>query len=153
MITENGIVTTADTHTAWIKTTRSGACESCSSRESCGTADHAKEQIVSVKNTLGVHSGDHVVIGIETRPMLYLTFFVYVFPILMMILGAVIGDQCAPALNINPSLASMAAGFFLFGLSFLFIRRKHAKLSKKEEFKPFLIRKRSSAAQAGCTPS
>ncbi len=151
MITENGIVTSANADTAWIKTTRSGACEACSSKESCGTANNAKEVIVSVKNTLNVKNGDHVVIGLETKPMLYLTFFIYVFPILMMILGAVIGDTIAPYLKLNPSPAAMAVGFSFFGLSFYFIRKKNTALSKKDELKPFLVRKRPHAIQAGCS--
>ncbi len=151
MITENGIVTTADTATAWIKTTRSGACESCSSKESCGTVHEQKEHIVIVKNTLNVKSGDHVVIGLETKPMLYLTFLLYVFPILMMITGALIGDNLAVTFDVDPSIASMAIGFSFFGLAFYYIRKKNYTLSKNEAFKPFLIRKRPHAVQAGCS--
>ena len=73
MITENGIVTQADTGTAWIKTIRAGACESCSSRESCGTGHSSREMVITVKNTLGVKQGDHVVVGIETKPVIFLS--------------------------------------------------------------------------------
>ena len=145
MITENGIVTSASSATAWIKTIRSGACESCSSRESCGTAGNQKEMIVSVKNTLNVHEGDHVVIGLETQPILFLTFLLYVFPILLLIIGALIGDLCAPMLGLNPSLFSMFIGFIFFGAAFVFIRRKNKSLSEKSAYKPFLVRKKSQA--------
>lgn len=153
MITENGIVTTADISTAWIKTIRSGACEACSSRESCGTAGNQKEMIVSVKNTLNVKAGDHVVIGLETGPIMFLTFLLYVFPILMLITGALIGNFLAPVFNLNPSLISMLAGFFFFSLSFYIIRRKNHSLSKEDSYKPFLVRKKSQAIQVNCTLS
>ena len=153
MITENGIVTSANSGTAWIKTIRSGACESCSSRESCGTATNQKEMIVTVKNTLNVQQGDHVVIGLETRPILYLTFLLYVFPILLLIIGALIGNFSAPLIDLNPSLFSMFIGFIFFGTAFVIIRKKNKTLSENSDYKPFLVRKKPQAVQANCTLS
>ncbi|MBA3009328.1 MAG: SoxR reducing system RseC family protein [Proteobacteria bacterium] len=153
MITENGIVSQADVSTAWVKTIRSGACEGCSSRESCGTSHNAKEMIVMVKNTLGVEKGDQVVIGLESKPMIVLSFFLYVFPILLLITGAVIGDSLAPALGMNKSFCAMILGFSFFGAAFLVIRRKQATLSQKEAFKPFLVRKKSLPDSGQCRVS
>jgi len=100
MITENGIATQANANTVWIKTIRSAACESCSSKDSCETSHHgSKEMTVTVKNTLGVEKGDSVVVGIHTKPMIYLSFLLYVFPIILLVIGAVIGDSLAPPLK------------------------------------------------------
>ena len=151
MITENGIVTNANASVAWVKTTRSGACASCSSREGCGTAGDQKEMTVTVKNTINVEKGDHVVIGLETGPLLLLTFFLYVFPIILMIIGALIGNSLAPSFQVNPSFASMISGFFFFGIAFYIIRKKNTSLSKKEEYKPFLVRKKPQAIPASCS--
>lgn len=151
MITENGIVTTATASTAWIKTVRSGACESCSSKKSCGTAGNQKEMIVTVKNTLNVEEGDHVIVGLETRPVLYLTFLLYVFPIILLTIGALIGDSLAPSFQMDPSILSMILGFSFFGLSFYFIRRKNKSMSQKEEYKPFLVRKKTHVIPIGCS--
>ena len=153
MITENGIVTRTNKSTAWIKTIRSGACEGCSSKDSCGTSHSSKELIVTVKNTLGVEAGDQVVIGLETKPMLILTFFLYVFPILLLIAGAIIGDSLAPLLNMNKSFCAMILGFAFFGVAFLIIRNKQAKLTEKDEFKPFLIRKKRRPDSGPCQVS
>jgi sigma-E factor negative regulatory protein RseC len=151
MITETGIVTNATPSVAWIKTTRKGACEACSSKKSCTTANSQKDMIVTVKNTLNVEKGDTVVIGLATRPILFLTFLLYVFPIILLTIGALIGNSLAPVLKMDPSLVSMIIGFFFFGLSFYFIRKKNNSLSKKEEFKPFLVRKRPQVIPAGCS--
>ncbi|MCG8686550.1 MAG: SoxR reducing system RseC family protein [Desulfobacterales bacterium] len=152
MITENGIVTQATHETAWVKTTRTAACESCSSKDSCGTSHHgSKDMMVTVKNTLGVEKGDPVVIGIETRPMIYLSFLLYVFPIILLVIGAVLGDSLAPALNMNKSLLAMLIGFSCFVLAFLVVRKKQAVMSKKDEYKPFLVRKKPHSAPEGCT--
>ncbi|MEN8210914.1 MAG: SoxR reducing system RseC family protein [Thermodesulfobacteriota bacterium] len=152
MIKENGIVTSANPSVAWVKTIRSAACESCSSKDSCGTSGSLEEMIITVKNTMNVVKGDHVVVGLESRPMLFLTFFLYVFPIISLTIGALIGDSIAPSFQQDPSLVSMVMGFLFFGLSFWFIRMKNNSLSKKKQFKPFLVRKRLANASA-CSSS
>ena len=151
MITENGIVTQATPGTAWIKTNRAAACESCTSKDSCGTSHHgSKEMTVIVKNTLGVKQGDTVVVGIETKPMIILSFLLYVFPIILLVIGALIGDSLAPVLQTNHSLTAMVTGFSLFGVAFLIVRKKQAAMSQKDEYKPFLVRKKSGPAVDGC---
>ncbi len=150
MMTENGIITRANPSVAWVKTIRSGACEACASKESCGTGGSQTEMTVTVKNTLHVETGDHVVIGLETRPMLFLTFFLYVFPVILLLIGAVIGNSIAPFIQRDPSLVSMIFGFLFFGFSFFIIRKKNASLSKREELKPFLVRKRPPVTTAAC---
>lgn len=153
MITENGIVTQSSIATARIKTIRSGACEGCSSRESCGTSHTSKEMIVTVKNTLDVKKGDQVVIGLETKPMMFLSFLLYVFPILLLITGAVIGDTIAPFLKMNESFCAMILGFSFFGAAFLVIRKKQAGLTQRDEFKPFLVRKKKLSKPGHCQVS
>lgn len=143
MITEDGIVTHATPETAWIKTTRSAACESCASKDSCGVGHHPSEEMtITVPNTLGVKNGDHVLVGMDSAPMLFLSFFLYVFPIILLIIGALIGDALAPALEMNRSVLSMGFGFLLFAVAFLIIRKKQAGMSKKDKYKPFLVRKK-----------
>ena len=150
MIKENGVVTRADSSTAWVKTIRTEACESCASKDSCGTSGSFEEVIITVKNTINVEKGDSVIVGLETRPMLLLTFFLYVFPVIALTVGAIIGDKIAPSLHKDPSLVSMTIGFLFFGLAFGLIRLKNNSLSQKKELKPFLVRKRSATA-SGCT--
>ena len=144
MITENGIVTHATPETAWIKTTRSAACESCSSKDSCDVSHHPSEEMtVILPNTLGVIKGDRVIVGINSGPMLFLSFLLYVFPIILLIIGALIGDALAPVLGMNKSALSMGFGFLLFAVAFLIIRKKQAGMSKKDKYKPFLVRKKA----------
>lgn len=153
MITENGIVTQANPAMAWVKTIRSGACDHCTEKDNCGEAHNQKEQIVTVKNTLGVKEGDPVVVGLQTRPMLYLTFLLYVFPILLMIAGAAIGNSLAPSMQMDQSILSMIFGFSFFGLAFFFIRKKHTSMSNNNAYKPFLVRKKSNDISGGCSTS
>lgn len=151
MITENGIVTQANKSSAWVKTSRTGACESCSTKDSCSTAKSMKEQIVVVQNTLNVKSGDRVVIGLETKSILFLTFLLYIFPIILLVIGAIIGNSIAPLFELNPSITSMISGFSFFGLAFYFIRKKNTSLSKNKSYKPFLVRRRSQVIPTSCS--
>jgi sigma-E factor negative regulatory protein RseC len=152
MITENGIVTRATTDTAWVTTTKSAACEGCTSKDSCGAGHHgSKEMTVSVKNTLGVALGDLVVIGMETRPMMVLSFLLYVFPIILLVIGALIGDSLAPVLGINESLAAMTLAFTFFAAAFLLLRKRQTHLSEKNGYQPFLVRKRPSPSPERCS--
>ncbi|MFA5903255.1 MAG: SoxR reducing system RseC family protein [Desulfobacula sp.] len=145
MITENGIVTDVDSSLAWIRTIRSGTCESCSSKDSCTTSHSTKkEMVIAVKNTLNVKKGDQVVIGLETKPLLVVTFLLYVFPVILLILGALIGNSMAPSFHMNPSLASLVMGILFFCTAFFIIRKKSLSLSKNPSYKPFLVRKRSA---------
>ncbi len=143
MITEDGIVTHATPETAWIKTTRSAACESCASKDVCDVSHHPSEEMtIIVPNTLGVKKDDRVVVGVNSAPMLFLSFLLYVFPIILLIIGALIGDFLAPVLEFNSSVLSIGFGFLLFVLAFLIIRKKQAGMSEKDEYKPFLVRKK-----------
>lgn len=144
MITEDGIVTHTTPETAWIKTTRSAACESCASKDSCGVSHHPSEEMtIIVPNTIGVKKGDRVIVGIDSAPMLFLSFLLYVFPIVLLIIGALIGDALAPVLEMNGSALSMGFGFLLFAIAFLIIRKKQSGMSKKDKYKPFLVRKKA----------
>jgi len=143
MITEDGIVTHTTPETAWIKTIRSAACESCSSKDSCGVSHHPSEEMtIMVPNTLGVEKGDRVIVGMDSAPMLFLSFLLYVFPIILLIIGALIGDALAPALEMSGSALSMGFGFLFFAVAFLIIRKKQAGMSEKDKYKPFLVRKK-----------
>ena len=140
MVTEKGIVTKVDSTNVWIKTTKTGACESCSAKSSCHTLGGGKEMEVEVKNTAGAKVGDNVVIGFESGPLLKLSFMIYIFPIFSMILGAAIGQKIAPDYNFDPSTLSVIFAFLFFFFAFLAIKIMGKKLADKREYQPRIIR-------------
>jgi sigma-E factor negative regulatory protein RseC len=153
MITEYGIVTQATPETARVKTNRTAACQGCAGKDSCGTMHRGQEMTVDVPNTLGVRTGDAVVIGIQTKPALLLTFLVYVVPILFLVIGALIGDAVAPLLKINASFLAMVLGFLSFGTVFFILHKKSAALNQKKGYHPVLIRKTKPVIPSSCQPS
>lgn len=109
--------------------------------------------VIEVSNTLGVQAGDAVVIGIETRPVMLLTFLVYVVPIICLVLGALAGDAVAPFFQINRSFLAMVLGFSSFGAAFFVLHKNSAGLNKKQGYKPVLVRKTKPIVPPSCTAS
>ena len=152
MVTENGIVIEANASLAQIRGTRSGSCQSCSSKNTCGISEKSdKEVIVTVKNTLNVQKGDYVVVGMKSSPFLIVAFLLYVFPIILMIIGALIGNKISLSMGQSSALLSVLTGALFFILSYVFIRRKSKTLSDHEAYKPFLVRKRMMVAPDTCS--
>ena len=140
MATEKGVVTKVGPATAWVKTTKTSACESCTARDSCHTLGGGNEAEIEVINTAGAKEGDNVVIRFETSSLLKATFLLYVFPIILLVIGAVIGQQAAPYLNFNPSGFSAVIGFSFFFAAVLTIKFKANRLARKNEYRPKIIK-------------
>ncbi len=102
---------------------------------------------LKVKNTLGVEQGDQVVIGLETKPMLFLAFLLYVFPIICLLIGALAGDALAPLISMDASLGALILGGTGFAAAFLIIRANHSRLNNNDEYKPFLVKKAPALSQ------
>jgi sigma-E factor negative regulatory protein RseC len=140
LASEEGIVIRTVRQTAWIKTHRSSACESCSSRDACSTMGGGKEMEVEALNPIGAAPGDRVLIRFDTGKLMGISFFIYIFPILLLIVGAIVGQKIAPILGMNPSVASALAGFALFGVAFLLVRWGSGSFVKKEGYQPSISR-------------
>jgi len=140
MPTEEGVVTKLGSTTAWIITTKTGACESCAAKSSCAAMGGGKEMEVEAINTAGAKVGQKVVISFETSPLLKSAFLLYMFPILFLLVGALIGDKMAPYFNVDASALSVITGFLLFGLALLFVISKGNKLAKTDEYRPKVVR-------------
>lgn len=126
--------------TAWVKTTRSSACASCSSKDACHGDGKSQEMEVEALNTVDARVGDRIILNIKTTSLLKATFLLYVFPILAMIAGAVLGQRIATDKGMDPSGLSALFGFLLFGLAFVVIRITGRHLSKNTDYRPEIIK-------------
>jgi sigma-E factor negative regulatory protein RseC len=140
MATEEGIVIKTESATAWVTTTKTGACESCAARTSCSVLGGGNEMEVEAINTAGAKIGQRVVISFETSPLLKATFLLYVIPVLFLLAGAFIGDKISPHFGINSSILSAITGFLFFGLAILFVIVKGNRMAKMDEYRPKIIR-------------
>ncbi|BBO69226.1 hypothetical protein DSCA_31560 [Desulfosarcina alkanivorans] len=97
---------------------------------------------VEAINTADARVGDRIVLNIQTSSLLKATFLLYVFPILAMIAGAVLGQTVAGMRSMDPSGLSALFGFLFFGLAFIVIRITGRRLSKNASYKPEIIKVR-----------
>jgi len=138
--TEEGIVCRIDATTAWIATTRSSTCENCASKGSCSTLDSGREMEVQAVNTAGAQVGDRVVISFETASLFKLTFLLYIFPVLALFAGALLGQSAAPILHFDATTLSVVCALLFFMLAFGLVRLSGNRLAKKDEYRPKVVR-------------
>ena len=119
MIHETGRVVAIKGNKVWVQTIRASACESCSARSGCGqrvlaSASKGRANQILVNNHLGARVGDEVTLAIAESALLSASLLVYAMPLLLMVLGAVAGQQWLPAQDVGAiagSLAGLAIGF------------------------------------------
>lgn len=142
MVTEKGIVTRVDQqkHKAWVKTTRTAACEACAERNTCRSLGGGKDFEVCADNPLGAKEGDAVVIGFHTASLIKLSFMLYLFPVLVMIPLAYIGDFLGPVYGYNPSASGAILAFSGFIICFFIIRATGAKMAGNERYHARILR-------------
>jgi len=141
LATAEGIVIKVDFSTAWVKCTKSAACESCKAKGFCDTMGGSDDDVeVEAINAAGAKVDDRVTISFEKSSLLKVSFLVYMVPVLFLILGVVIGDKIAPIFNYDRSIFSIIVGFLFLFAAFFFVKAKGKELSKKDAYKPKIIR-------------
>ncbi len=141
MATEEGIVTKVSSSTAWVKCSKSAACESCSAKGFCDTVGGSDDDVeVEAINAVEAKVEDRVTISFETSSLLKVSFLVYMVPVLFLILGVVVGDKIAVIFNYNQSIFSVLTGFLFLCAAFSFVKAKGKELSKKDAYQPKIIR-------------
>ena len=140
MVKEKGVIVKIDATTAWVKTTKSSACEACESRDKCNTLGGGKEIIVETRNTINGKVGDNVIISFNSNSLFKLSLLLYIFPILCMIAGAASGEVLAIYTGGNNSMFQVVIGFIFFGISIVVIKRVGQKLASKREYKSEIIK-------------
>jgi sigma-E factor negative regulatory protein RseC len=133
---EEGVVLRTDSGAAWVKTVRSSACEGCTARESCHSMGGERDREVKAINTAGARVGDRITLSFETASLLKATFLIYVFPIILLIVGAAIGQVLAPLIELGPSVLSVLLGFAFFFAALFIIKVRANKMAQKNDYQP-----------------
>ena len=140
MATERGIVTRVTETGAWVKTTRSDACAHCEARGSCNVVGDGEEMEVETLNPAGADVGDRVVLTFETGAFLKASFLLYVFPVLMMIIGGFAGQSLGPMAGVGESAAAAAGAFSFLAVTFAFVRARANRLARTDPYRPKITR-------------
>ena len=140
MATEQGLVIRVDSTGTWVKTGKSEACESCSSKGACHTLGGGKEVEVPVLNPIGAGIGDRIVLKMDSSRLLKATFLVYMFPILMLIIGAGAGEWIARSADLDSTASPALLGFGGLAAGLLIMRVLANRLSRKDEYRPRIVK-------------
>lgn len=98
MIEEFAVVTQRMDGFVMLEVERRTACGLCGQKRGCGNATWGKllghqSQAFLAKNTMDVKVGDSVVVGIDEKIMLSTVFYLYLVPLISMLLSALVADQ------------------------------------------------------------
>jgi sigma-E factor negative regulatory protein RseC len=143
MAIEEGIVTKIGEHasqTAWVKTSQSSACKSCSARHSCNGDAMGKEREVEAINLVGAKVGDRIQISIRTGALLKATFLLYVFPVISMLCGGLVGNSLGSYVGLKPSPAAALIAALAFLGAMVIVRLKAGRMALKLEYRPKITR-------------
>ena len=132
MLEHNGKVVAATPASVLIETERRSACGHCGVSDRCGTSIVAglfkqRANTISLDNTMGLQTGDEVVIGIPEHLLLRAALWAYMAPLLFMISFALIAATAGYA-DEYVFLASIVG---LFGGLYLARVRQSLKMSSE----------------------
>ncbi|HPX88744.1 MAG TPA: SoxR reducing system RseC family protein [Methylophilaceae bacterium] len=97
MLEENAVVLACEGKHATLEIERRTACGLCGQKRGCGNATwgkllgHHKHGFVA-ENTVNAKVGDSVIVGIEERAVLNTTLYLYVIPLVAMLVGTVLAN-------------------------------------------------------------
>ena len=148
MIEEHARVVAVQGDTALLQTQRQSSCGSCEVKSGCGTSVLAgivgqKMTQLKVQNTLNARPGDEVVLGMEEHALVTGSLLVYGVPLIMLLLGALMGEVMASQWGMNAELLSVMAGATGFVLAFLLVRGVLRRTAVGLQMNPVMLRIRA----------
>ncbi|MCW8888627.1 MAG: SoxR reducing system RseC family protein [Gammaproteobacteria bacterium] len=119
MVEAQGQVVKLDDDFVWVETEIKSGCNHCSSRSGCGTGILSsvlgkRRPQVRVENSLDVKPGDAVVVAVEENGIVTGSLLLYLLPLLLMIILAVVGDSFfGESGAILLALVGLVSGFWI----------------------------------------
>ena len=135
----------------WVETQRRSSCSSCSAEKGCGTATLSKvlgnrRNVVRVLSAMPLRVGDQVVIGIREQALVRGSLAVYAVPILLLLLGGLIGELGAEQfIWENAEFASVTLGISGLIAGLVWLKRFTRRIRNDPNFQPVVLRRQASA--------
>ena len=137
-----------DNDQVWVATMRQTACGSCEAKNACGQSALAKmlspdaNHVLAI-DPLGVEVGDQVVIGIPEDIVLKSSLLMYLVPLTLMIVLAVLAVQFFP--SFNQDLLASLGGVLGFSLGLILVRWHGQRNRNNERYQPVVLREQIAA--------
>ena len=149
MIEETGRVVALAPGAVWVETERSSTCSGCSVRSGCGQGlvdrlgIRERRGLILALCDLRLSVGDTVVVGIRESVLLHGAVLVYLFPLIMLFIFALVASQLSA-----PEPYVMLAGLGGFLVAWLVVRKRSQQTSADPALQPVVLRA-ALAAKAG----
>jgi sigma-E factor negative regulatory protein RseC len=104
------------------------------------SGDGGKTQEVEALNPVNARVGDRIQIAIGSGSLLKAMFLLYLFPIICMLAGGLLGNWAAPAFSLNPSIVSVLTALASLVLAMLIVRAGGQRMAAKPAYRPRIVR-------------
>ncbi len=146
MIETRARVTAVEPGYAWIESERRSGCSHCGSSDTCGVSSLSKlfgtqRMRTRLIDRLGVSPGDDVIIGLSERRLVSAAAFVYMLPLLVMIVIALAGVHLGYG---QGALALLSFIGLLTGL--WLVKYRSGRETLNHRYLPVMLRKQSGDA-------
>ena len=131
-VEKKGLVINNDHGKLTIKIARNGACGSCSASGNCA---EKKETIIEAFSHDNINIGDEVVIESSQSQVNKLTVAVYVFPVVMVLIGALIPNLFMKNSSLDINLLTLLFVLVFLAISVGLIKLLDTKLGKRNIMK------------------
>jgi sigma-E factor negative regulatory protein RseC len=132
---EIGRVLVADERSCEVEFERSSACASCGA---CSRFE-GQSMRTTLSNTLGAKPGDLVEVEMSARNVLGASAWAYIFPLCMMVLGAVFGRWVLKLVGIAAEWPVAVIALAFVGLSFAALRLLNPYFAARRGFTPLMV--------------
>ncbi|MDO9064049.1 MAG: SoxR reducing system RseC family protein [Sulfuricella sp.] len=142
MIETEAVVVKIEQAVAYVQAERKSSCGGCS-ESSCGTSVLAnffgqKTPLYRASNEAGAKVGDRVVVGMNESALFKGTLLLYLFPLLLLFVGAVAGSALAVTADVKDGY-SIAGAFIGLVAGFLGLKFLSSKMEGGRQFQPVIL--------------
>lgn len=145
MIEEKAKVVSIGQGYAMVKNLTEEKCSSCRSKTGCSPLNFFKssrEHLFRVQNPVYAQPGETVIIGIQSGNLLKSAFFVYLMPLIALIVFASVGQYLFQGLALNAELGSILFGLIGLMASIYFTKALSDATYEKTGMSPPVILRR-----------
>ena len=136
-----------------IQAQRQSSCGHCSANNSCGTSvlsRHIGQRSLDmwVDDPIGVAVGDEVVIQLQEGGLLQGSLLIYLIPLLLMIVFALLGESLSTGLGLTSEGLVIAMSMLGLAVAFAWLRSQNKKMQHDRRYRPVIIRRLSAVSIA-----
>lgn len=140
MLTEQGLVVSAQGDKAIVMTHRSEACEACAAKGACKVLGGGKEVEVTALNYIRAKGGDLVELSLPESAFLKASVVTYLLPLVAFLVGAGLGQVLAAPLGWSPDAASITLAGIGLALALGAMTLLNRRMSVREQYIPRITR-------------